>query len=171
MQARRLMLGLASGLSLAAVVLLTAAPGLGVTPALPNPCASVPPAVVASALGLKTAAGSKLYQVVRTATCSYRSGKLTLFVGYTSIGLPGTVAKSTRVSGLPHGFYNTYTNTVETQVTFYKGPAASAVYGIVTTTGAVSKPNLERIARLLYGSIGDPSVPTLLTPTGSQPTG
>src|ERR1019366_658417 len=96
---------------------------------VPNPCAVVPSAEIAAALGRKSAPHSTLSAVNTTATCSYGTS-LTLFVGYTAIANPATPALVAAVPGLPHGHFMTYKGSTQTEVLFFVGSAATGVYGV-----------------------------------------
>jgi hypothetical protein len=119
---------------------------------LPNPCTAVPGSAIAAAFGIASPPFALLSVVRTTETCTYSHAGviLTLFVGYSSIGQPGTVKQALAVPKLPHGLYDTFTNTAQRQVTFYKGTAASGIYGIVRTNRTVTKARLEALARTLY---------------------
>jgi hypothetical protein len=121
---------------------------------LPDTCAVVPAKLIASALGVKRAPPSTLARVTTTATCSYKGGQITVSVGYTALTNPAPPLKVKKVSGLPHGFYATYKNSTQTQVSFYKGAsAATGIYGVVRNFARIPEKKLEAVAKALYAGI------------------
>jgi hypothetical protein len=123
---------------------------------LPDPCQAIPSADIAAAFHVETAPPGNLSVVSSSETClyTYKRVGLSVFVGTTSIGSPGNAKKAVKVPNLPHGYYATFTNTKQTQVSFFKGSAATGVYGIVrSSTAKVTKSHLVAIARDLYASI------------------
>jgi hypothetical protein len=124
---------------------------------LPNPCQAVPAGVVASALGLQQPPTSTLATVTNASTCSFKGGMLTVSVGYTALTNPAPPLKETKVPGLPNGIYETYRGSTQTQVTFFKGTAASGLYAVIRSFGHIPKLKLEKVAKALYAGLGDAS--------------
>lgn len=128
---------------------------------LVDPCAAVPSALIASALGVSEAPASNLASVMNVSTCNYGNGELTVSVGYTTIANPAPPAKVATVPGLPHGRYMTYARSTQTQIIFYQGTAATGIYGVVRNFAKIKKANLEAIARALNAGIsGQPETQT-----------
>ena len=121
--------------------------------------------MVAHALGLKTAPVSTASVVVTTQTCSYAGVKLTVAVGYTVIQNPARPVKSSKVKGLPHGTYTTYAGSTQTQVFFYKGTAATGIYGVIRNYGKIRRAKLEQFAKALYAAMPAPSAGAQPAPT------
>jgi hypothetical protein len=145
-------------------ILATAGSGIASAAGLPNPCAVVPSAQIAAALGRKSAPPATLSAVNTTATCTYGS-TLRLFVGYTAIVNPATPVLVAAVPGLPHGHFMTYKGSSQTAVLFYAGSAATGIYGVVRNYGKVSKSQLEKLAKLLYASAAGASGTSGAPPT------
>jgi len=130
-------------------------------PGLPDPCTAVPSADIAAAFGLKSAPPSTLATVRNVSTCSFGSGQLTVSVGYTTIANPAVPAQVTLVAGLPHGTFMTYKGSTQSEILFYKGSAATGVYGVVRNFASIGKLKLETIAKALYsGMTGQPGTAT-----------
>ena len=127
------------------------------TPGLPDPCTAVPSADIVSALGLKHAPSSVLASVPNVETCAFANGKLSISVGYTTIANPALPLKSVAVPGLPTGSYRTYAGSTQTEILFFKGTAASGVYGVVRQFVKIKQAKLETIAKALYAAIGQGS--------------
>ena len=123
---------------------------------LPDPCQVIPAAHIGAAFRTATPPTGTLTTVLSTETCLYvyKGVSLSVFVGLNSIGSPGTARKASKVPNLPNGYYATFTDSKQTQVAFYKGDPATAVYGIVrSSNGTISKLRLQAIAKDLYASI------------------
>jgi len=150
----------AGALSVCALVSAGGAAAAG----LPNPCAAVPSAAIASALGLKHAPTSSLATLPKVTTCSFAGGKLTVAVGFTTLPNPAVPAKIVRVPGLPNGTYRTYAGSTQTEVLFFKGTAATGIYGVVRNFVRIPKLKLEAIARALSAAI-TPAGRTQSTPS------
>ena len=148
-----------AGVRSAALLLAAVSGGLALVPTgaaagpLPNPCQVVSGPTIAAAFGITSAPPSTLTAITQSQTCSYRGGKLTISVGYTAIGNPAFPKTLMNVPGLPHGKFATYAGSTQTQVSFYKGSAATGIYGTVRNTGKISKAHLEAIALALYQGI------------------
>jgi hypothetical protein len=130
---------------------------LGARASLPDPCQIVPQPLIASAFGVKKAPPSTSTAVINATTCSYKGGMLTISVGYTALTNPATPLKTKKVPGLPNGLYETYAGTTQTGVTFFKGTAATGLYGVVRNFGRIPEKKLEKIAKALYRGSGPAS--------------
>lgn len=130
--------------------------GLASPAALPDPCAAVPSALVASALGVKHAPAFRLTSVNNTATCSYGTS-LTVFVGLTAIVNPALPLRVSAVAGLPHGSYMTFRGSTQTEIRFVVGGTANGVYGVVRNYVRIPKPKLVKIAKALDAAMAGQS--------------
>jgi hypothetical protein len=116
----------------------------------------VPTATLQAALGAKSSPHGRLTQImtsIQSESCSYAGGKLTLSVGYTAIGNPAMPAKLVPVPGIAHGTFATYAGSMQTQISFYVGSAATGTYGTVRSTGTITKKHLVAIARALARAV------------------
>jgi hypothetical protein len=120
--------------------------------------------MVAHALGLKTSPASTLSVVSSMQTCSYAGVKLTVSTGLTVLKNPAPPLKLEKVAGLAHGTFTTYAGSTQTQITFYKGTAATGIYGVVRNFGKIRKAKLVVFAKALYAAMGSGA-------SGSQPAG
>ncbi len=119
---------------------------------LPNPCALVAPAVIASAFGTKTAPPSSDAATSNTSTCSYKNGLLTIEVGYTALTNPAPPLKVTVVKGLPHGQLSVYAGN-QRQIVFFRGTAANGLYVVIRNFAKIPPKKLEKLARTLNTSL------------------
>jgi hypothetical protein len=124
---------------------------------LPNPCELVSPSLVSSALGIKSAPVSRLSTVINVSTCAYKGGALTVSVGYTALTNPAPPATQAKVRGIPSGIFETYTGSTQTEVTFFKGTAATGIYGVVRNFAKIPKKKLLKVAVALYNGLGSSS--------------
>lgn len=136
-----------------ATAVLCLAPSAGAMHAdLPNPCALVAPAVIASAFGTKTAPPSSDAATSNTSTCSYKNGLLTIEVGYTALTNPAPPLKVTVVKGLPHGQLSVYAGN-QRQIVFFRGTAANGLYVVIRNFAKIPPKKLEKLARTLNTSL------------------
>jgi hypothetical protein len=115
---------------------------------LPNPCALVAPAVIASAFGTKTAPSSSDVATSNTSTCSYKNGQLTIELGYTALTSPQAPIRTSVVKGLPHGQLYVYAGS-RSQLVFYRGTAANGIYAVIRNFVKIPASKLEKIAKAL----------------------
>jgi hypothetical protein len=135
--------------------------GFGTSTTFPNPCALVPSTAVASALGMKSPPTSSLATLSTSATCTYGNAKVSVSVGQTALLNSAPTKTRAPVKGLPHGIYSTFTGSTQTQIVFYTGTSATALYGVVRNYGKIRRAKLERFAKLLYaGMVGSGSSAT-----------
>ena len=134
--------------------LLAAPAALAARATLPNPCEVVPSGLVAAAFGVKKAPASTLSAVTNASTCSYKGGLLTVSVGSTALTNTATPLKETKVPGLTNGIYETYKDSTQTEVTFYRGSATNGLYAVVRNFGHISGPKLEAIAKAVSTALG-----------------
>jgi len=133
-------------------------PSYASSTALPDPCAAIPSTLIASAFRPEGAPQSSVATVRNVSTCSY-GNDLTVSVGTTAIVNPAYAATVVKVPGLPHGTYMTYKGSTQTEILFYSGSAANAIYGVVRNFATIKKAPLERIATALFGGITGQSDP------------
>jgi hypothetical protein len=119
----------------------------------PDPCVSVSPQAVASALGLKHPPKTSEAMIPTASTCAYAGVLLTVSVGSTAITNPAPPKKVVKVSGLPNGQYMTYSGSTQSQITFFKGTAATGTYGVIRNFGKISEAKLVHFAKLLYAAV------------------
>jgi hypothetical protein len=129
----------------AALLVIGVPAGFGMRSDLPNPCQIVPTSLIASALGTKKAPPGTASAVTNVSTCNY-TGKLTISVGYTALTNPAPAVTEKAVPGLPHGTYEAFAGSTQTEVTFFEGTAASGVYGVVRNYVKIPKAKLVKIA-------------------------
>ena len=140
------------GAAIASAVLCLA-PSAGAMQAdLPNPCALLAPAVIASAFGTKTAPSSSDAATSNTSTCSYKNGLLTIEVGYTALTNPAPPLKVTVVKGVPHGQLSVYAGN-QRQIVFFRGTAANGLYVVIRNFAKIPPKKLEKLARTLNTSL------------------
>ncbi len=96
----------------------------------PDPCSLVPPAAIASAFGLKAAPASTASVTPDSSTCSYKNGQLTIEVGSSALTNPASPTKTTKITGLPHGLFDSYAHTTQSQIVFYEGSAGDGTYAV-----------------------------------------
>jgi len=126
---------------------------------VPDPCVSVSPQVVASALGLKQPPKTSEAMIPTASTCSYTGVLLTVSVGSTAITNPAPPKKVVKVKGLPNGQYMTYSGSTQSQITFFKGTAATGTYGVIRNFGKISEAKLVHFAKLLYAAVSGSATP------------
>ena len=114
----------------------------------PDPCSLVPAAVIASAFGSKLPP-STTSVTPDASTCSYKNGQLTIEVGSTALTNPATPFKTVKVAGLPHGLYETYAHTTQSQIVFYEGTAATGTYAVLRNYARIPKAKLIKVAKAL----------------------
>jgi hypothetical protein len=128
--------------------------GLGATTgagavAPPDPCSLVPPAVIASVFAVKSPPASTTSVTPNASTCSYKNGQLTIEVGSSALTNPASPLKTTKVAGIPHGFYDSYAHTTQSQIVFYEGTAADGTYAVLRNFARIPKAKLIKVAKAL----------------------
>ena len=104
--------------------------------------------------GSRQAPASTSTAVINATTCSYKGGLLTISVGYTAITNPAPPSSVVKVAGLPNGQYETYAGSKASELTFFKGTAASGTYVVIRNYARIPQKKLVKIAKTLYGRIG-----------------
>ena len=138
-------------------LLAYAAGGFAASADLPNPCQLVPPALIATAFGVKTAPAATVTTVTNATTCAYKHGMLTISVGSTAIANTARPTKVVKVAGIPNSQYDTYSGSNVSQLMFYKGTAASGTYVVIQNFARIPQKKLVKIAKAINGNIADGS--------------
>ena len=131
---------------------------------VPNPCVAVPSSMVAHALGLKTAAG------VNPVGCLQHADLLLRRRQADRVRRPDRAKKSGHAPEAQEGGgsrardVHHVRGSTQTQITFYKGTAATGIYGVVRNFGKIRRAKLEEFAKALSAAIGSGG-------SGGQPTG
>jgi hypothetical protein len=122
---------------------------------LPDACTIVPISAVRSALGATKTPTSADAATSNTSTCSYDNGLLTIEIGYTALTNPFVPLHVTKVPVLPHGELSTFPHTTQTQLTFYRGSAATGLYAVIRSYGRIPAAKLEKLGVALnHGLVG-----------------
>ena len=145
--------GLYLCLQLAACAFAADPPAALASAPLPGACGLVSSSLIASALGTKKPPAGTLATVTNASTCSYNN-VLTISVGYTALTNPAAPATQTKIAGIPNGIYETYSGSTQTQITFFKGAAATGVYCVVRNFGRIPKQKLIKVAKALSKAVG-----------------
>lgn len=122
---------------------------------VPDPCSAIPSSDVLSAFHVSKMPRATLSVVNTVQTCVYGQGQLTVSIGYSVIANPALPVTSVTVSGLPHGVFRTYSDSSQTEITFYTGTAATGVYGVVRNFAKIPKSKLITVAKALYAAMAE----------------
>lgn len=142
-----------AGLALTFGLLLSVVAPASALASLPNPCSIVPGAVIASAFGVRTPPSATFASVPKVSTCAYGHGQLTVAVGFTVLGNPALPLRVVSVPGLPHGKYETYAGTTQSELIFVEGSTATGIYGVVRNYARIPESKLIKVAQALASAL------------------
>jgi hypothetical protein len=134
-----------AGCCCVALALMGTSVGSSASQVLPDPCALVPSALIASAFGTGKTPLSTSTFVTNVNTCSWKNGQLTLSVGYTALTNPAPPLTVSKVPGVPGGQYETYPGK-KSQLTFVIGSAATGTYVVIRNYVKIPLKKLTKIA-------------------------